>query len=120
VAVRNLYYDQAFAERILALPPSEAQLDVVLRNRFTVAKYGWQPRWFDRDLEKWLHRIKLPALVIWGENDKIMPAEYAALWGKRLPAARVVMVPQCGHLPHVEHAVMVAGHVLDFIAGAAP
>jgi pimeloyl-ACP methyl ester carboxylesterase len=48
-----------------------------------------------------------------------MPPEYAALWHERLPDARVLMVPQCGHLPHVEHAAAVAGHVLDFIAGAA-
>ena len=72
-AVRNLYHDQAFADRILALTPSEEQMDVMLRNRFTVAKLGWQPRWFNPDLEKWLHRIKLPALIVWGDDDKIMP-----------------------------------------------
>jgi pimeloyl-ACP methyl ester carboxylesterase len=116
-ALRNLYHDQSFADRILALTPSEAQLDVMLRNRFTVAKFGWQPRWFDRDLEKWLHRIKLPALVVWGDNDKIMPPEFAALWSGRLPDARVVIVERCGHLPHVEHAPSVARHVLDFLEG---
>jgi hypothetical protein len=42
--VRNLYHDQSFADRILALTPSEAQMDVMLRNRFTMAKLGWQPR----------------------------------------------------------------------------
>jgi hypothetical protein len=34
-AVRNLYHDRTFADRILALTPSEAQMDVMLRNRFT-------------------------------------------------------------------------------------
>jgi pimeloyl-ACP methyl ester carboxylesterase len=68
-AVRNLYHDQSFADRILAIKPSEEQMDVMLKNRFTVAKFGWQPRWFNRDLEKWLHRIKLPALVVSGEDD---------------------------------------------------
>ncbi len=38
-----------------------------------MAKLGWQPRWFNPDLEKWLHRIKLPALIVWGDDDKIMP-----------------------------------------------
>jgi pimeloyl-ACP methyl ester carboxylesterase len=118
-ALRNLYHDQGFADRILATTPNEAQLDVMLHNRFTVAKFGWQPRWFDPDLEKWLHRIKLPALVIWGDDDKIMPPEFAALWCERLPDARLVMVKDCGHLPHVEHAARVAGHVRDFIEGAA-
>src|SRR5690348_12873327 len=34
-AVRNLYHDQAFADRVLAVAPNEAQMDVMLRNRFT-------------------------------------------------------------------------------------
>jgi pimeloyl-ACP methyl ester carboxylesterase len=118
-AVRNLYHDQSFADRILAIKPSEEQMDVMLKNRFTVAKFGWQPRWFNPDLEKWLHRIKLPALVVSGEDDKIMPREYAALWQERLPDARLVTVPECGHLPHVEHADRVARHVRDFLEGVA-
>jgi pimeloyl-ACP methyl ester carboxylesterase len=118
-AVRNLYHDQAFADRILALAPSEEQLDMMLHNRFTVAKFGWQPRWYDPDLEKWLHRVKLPALVVWGDDDRIMPPAYAALWRERLPDARLLMVEDCGHLPHVEHAALVAREVLQFFEGAA-
>jgi pimeloyl-ACP methyl ester carboxylesterase len=118
-AMRNLYHDQAEADRLLALPPNEAQLDAMLHNRFTVAKFGWQPRWYDPDLEKWLHRIKLPALVVWGDDDRIMPPAYAALWRKRLPDARLVMIPECGHLPHVEHATRVAGEIHKFLEGVA-
>jgi pimeloyl-ACP methyl ester carboxylesterase len=118
-ALRNLYHDQSFADRLLAAAPSEAQLDTMLRNRFTVAKFGWQPRWFDPDLEKWLHRIKLPALVIWGDNDKIMPPAFAPLWRDRLPDARVVTIEKCGHLPHVEHAARVADIVRGFVEGVA-
>ena len=118
-ALRNLYYDQSFADRILALKPTEEQMDAVLKNRFAAAKLGWQPRWFDPALETWLHRIKLPALVIWGEDDKIMPAAYAALWRERLPQARLVMLERCGHLPHVEHAERVAREICAFIEEAA-
>jgi pimeloyl-ACP methyl ester carboxylesterase len=118
-AVRNLYHDQSFADRILALNPSDEQMDVMLRNRFTAAKFGWQPRWYNPDLEKWLHRIKLPALIIWGNEDKIMPSVCAALWRERLPDARLVMLEGCGHLPHVERAAMVGNQVLDFLEGVA-
>src|SRR5690348_8335523 len=118
-AVRNLYHDQAFADRVLAVAPNEAQMDVMLRNRFTVAKFGWQPRWYDPDLEKWLHRIKLPALVVWGDDDKIMPPAFAPLWQERLPEARLVRVEGCGHLPHVERAAFVADHVGKFLAEVA-
>ena len=118
-ALRNLYHDQSFADRILAVKPSDEQMDVMLKNRFTVAKFGWQPRWFNPDLEKWLHRIKLPALIVWGDDDKIMPREYADLWQQRLPDARLVRVKECGHLPHIEHAEFVARQIGDFLEGAA-
>jgi pimeloyl-ACP methyl ester carboxylesterase len=93
---------------------------MMLQNRFTATKFGWQPRWFDPDLEKWLHRIKLPALVIWGENDKIMPLTYATVWRERLPEAQLVVVERCGHLPHVERAAEVTRHVLDFLQKVVP
>jgi pimeloyl-ACP methyl ester carboxylesterase len=118
-AVRNLFHDQAYADRILSLTPTEAQMDVMLKNRFTAAKFGWQPRWFNPDLEKWLHRIKLPALVMWGDDDKILPPVNAALWQQRLPDARMVMLKDCGHLPHVEHADKVASDVIAFLEGVA-
>jgi pimeloyl-ACP methyl ester carboxylesterase len=94
-------------------------MEVMLRNRFTATKFGWQPRWFNPDLEKWLHRVKLPSLIVWGDDDKIMPPANAALWQARLPDARLIMVEGCGHLPHVEHAPAVAREVLGFLAGVA-
>jgi pimeloyl-ACP methyl ester carboxylesterase len=84
------------------------------------AKLGWQPRWFNPDLEKWLHRIKLPALVVWGDGDKIMLPANAALWRDRLPNARLVIIEDCGHLPHAEKAALVARHVREFLDGVAP
>ncbi|HTT81356.1 MAG TPA: alpha/beta fold hydrolase [Stellaceae bacterium] len=118
-AVRNLYHDQSFADRILQLTPDQGQLDVMLKNRFSAAKFGWQPRWHNPDLEKWLHRIKLPALVVWGDADKLMPPACAPLWRDRLPDARLVIVNDCGHLPHVEQAPLVARHIRQFLEGVA-
>lgn len=112
---RNLYYNQALAERVLSIKPTDEQMDVLLKNRFTTTKFGWEPRWLNPDLEKWLHRIKLPSLVIWGEDDKVFPAAYAELWKERLPDARVLRLEKCGHLPHVEQADTVIARVRAFL-----
>ena len=118
-AARNLFYDQALAERRLAEVLTEEEADRALVNRFMAARLGWEPRWFNLALERWLHRIKLPALLVWGHEDKVMPPAYAALWQERLPDARLAMIEACGHLPHIEKAEIVGRQVREFLKGAA-
>jgi pimeloyl-ACP methyl ester carboxylesterase len=112
---RNLFHDQSFAEAMLQQKPSEEQMKVLLKNRYAATKYGWEPRWFNPDLEKWLHRIKVPAHLVWGEEDRLLPFAYAEAWMRELPEARLTRMPQCGHLPHIEKAGPTARAVIDFL-----
>jgi pimeloyl-ACP methyl ester carboxylesterase len=114
-AVRNVYHDQSIAERILALPVSDEDADIALTNRFTSAKFGWDPRWYNPSLERWLHRISVPTLVIWGAEDKLFPKDYAARWGERIPHAAVEIIPECGHVALAEKPDLTARGILDLI-----
>jgi pimeloyl-ACP methyl ester carboxylesterase len=116
-AVRNLYHDQQFAEKILALSLSDEDADRQLANRFMAARLGWQPRWYNPALERWLHRIKVPTLLLWGENDKLLPSAYAKVWKSRVPDIRVELLPECGHLPHIEKAELAAEKLVGFLRG---
>ena len=101
-AVRALYHDQSFAEKILSAPPAPDALDVQLKNRHTTARLAWEPRFHDPHLPKWLHRIDVPVKIVWGEKDRIIPAAFASHYKKLLPEAEVHIVKNCGHLPPVE------------------
>ena len=116
---RNLFHDQSLAEKMIARAQtfSEEESDRALTNRFMAARLGWEPRWFGPSLERWLHRISAPTLIVWGKDDKIMPCAYAARWKERIPGASVEIVPDCGHLPFVEKAGPVADRVLAFLGG---
>ena len=46
-----------------------------------------------------------------------MPPANAALWRERLPDPRLVTVKECGHLPHVEQAALVAHQIREFLEG---
>lgn len=46
--------------------------------------------------------IKMPALVITGDNDKIIPKERSIKTANDLPNAKLVVIPNCGHVPHEE------------------
>jgi 4,5:9,10-diseco-3-hydroxy-5,9,17-trioxoandrosta-1(10),2-diene-4-oate hydrolase len=54
-------------------------------------------------------------LVLWGENDKLFPKDYAARWGERIPHAAVEIIPQCGHVPLAEQPDPTARGILDLI-----
>ena len=50
-----------------------------------------------------LHTLAVPTLVLWGENDYVLPAQHAKAAVDRLPRGRLSLFADCGHLPHVEH-----------------
>jgi pimeloyl-ACP methyl ester carboxylesterase len=52
--------------------------------------------------------ITMPALVIWGRQDRLLPVSLAAAWHERLPQAELVILNGCAHLPHIERRREVA------------
>jgi pimeloyl-ACP methyl ester carboxylesterase len=118
---RNRFHDQSLAQAVLAAPPlDDAQADEQLQNQLAAARFGWEPRWFNPDLEKWLHRIDVPTHILWGVQDMILPAAYARLWGERVPGAEVTMIDACGHIPQIEQAEIVTAKVIAFLDRVAP
>lgn len=95
---------------------AEAQ-EIYDRNKFAAAKLCWQPRLFDPKLEKWLHRIDRPTHILWGEEDRIIPAAYARRLQQLITGASVALVPGAGHMMPVEQPDQFAGAVQRFIVG---
>lgn len=114
---RNLFHDQKLAEAMLREEPSQEELDIQMKNRLTMAKLTWQPRLHNPHLAKWLHRIHLPTLILWGAEDKVIPPQYEAAFRELIPNARLEILPQCGHLPQIEKMTEFAGAVTRFAQG---
>jgi pimeloyl-ACP methyl ester carboxylesterase len=102
--IRNLFHNQKFADQILSIPMTEEMADIAIKNSFTTAKLAWSPRFYNRDLPKWLHRIDVPTLVVWGAEDKIFANAHAPAYAKLIPGSRVEIIPECGHVPQIEKA----------------
>lgn len=116
--VRNLVFDQRLAEQMLGREISDEEADIQLTNRFMAVKLGWEPRWYNPALQNWLHRITAPTQIVWGADDRLFPAAYGDLWRDSIAGAALTVVPQCGHLPHIEKAGLTADVVASFINGA--
>ncbi|HEY6993784.1 MAG TPA: alpha/beta hydrolase [Xanthobacteraceae bacterium] len=102
--VRNLFVDQRFADQRLAMSLTEEQIDIGLRNELATADLGWHPRFHHPRVRKWIHRIDVPTLIVWGDSDKIFPARYGEEYHRLIKGSRLVVLPVCGHLPQVEKA----------------
>jgi pimeloyl-ACP methyl ester carboxylesterase len=66
-------------------------------------------------LAQWLHRVKAPTLIVWGEKDRLIPVQHSDEWKKLIPHAKVLRVPNAGHLPMQEDPGAAAA-IADFLA----
>jgi pimeloyl-ACP methyl ester carboxylesterase len=66
-----------------------------------------------------VERILQPALVIWGDRDRLVPFQGVERWTARLPAGRLVVVRGCGHMPIIERPRAVLDAIDEFLAPAA-
>lgn len=49
-----------------------------------------------------LPSLEIPTLVVWGESDRVFPVSQAREAAARLRGGSLELIPDCGHLPHVE------------------
>ena len=68
-------------------------------------------------LEKDLPNIKAPALIIWGDQDKILDISSVTVFEKGLKNHKTVIIKDCGHVPMLEKSQETATQYKDFIKG---
>lgn len=85
------------------------------REQTAMARVVWERPSGNPKLGRWLHRLRMPALLVWGEHDRIRPKAHADHWLKALPSARLELVPDAGHLV-LEEAPATAGLIARFLA----
>ncbi|HXC55554.1 MAG TPA: alpha/beta hydrolase [Rhizomicrobium sp.] len=61
--------------------------------------------------------LKMPVLILWGEEDHLIPVAAAHLWNKALPGSKLIVYPATGHIPMEEVADRSATDVRAFLAG---
>ncbi len=54
------------------------------------------------DVGKHLHKVKVPTLLIYGEDDKTVPVEQAYIVQSAIPQCNLALLKKCGHFPMYE------------------
>ncbi len=114
---RTYAQPERFAPNYTALP--EAEVTEIVHDRVALTRFGWRPYMHNPSLANWLHRIKVPTLVVWGEKDGIVSPEYGHMFATRIPRASFVSEPDAGHFPQIEKPAEIAQKIETFAAAAA-
>ncbi len=94
---------------------SDEVLTVIARNRESFARFCWNPYLHNPKLQKRLHRITVPTLVLWGEKDGIVTTEYGKAFAAAIPGARFETIADAGHYPHIDQPRALAEAIEGFI-----
>ncbi len=61
-----------------------------------------------------LHRLRMPALVVWGERDPYIPDLFADLYAQALGSAELLRLPDAGHWPWLDRPELIE-QILTFL-----
>ena len=62
-----------------------------------------------------IRELKLPTLILWGAQDRLIPSEYGQRFARDIAGARLVVFPQLGHVPQEEDPAATLAVVSEFI-----
>lgn len=79
------------------------------------ALYEFTVSSFQVDLATRLDEITMPVLVITGDDDRIVPTEESIRLASELQGSQLVVVPDCGHVPHEECPAPFLEAVIEFV-----
>lgn len=78
------------------------------REMISLARFSWS-RNYEPKLARWLARVTVPVLLLWGEQDRIIPVQQAKYWVDRLGGpAEIATFDGAGHVLWRESAAVVA------------
>jgi pimeloyl-ACP methyl ester carboxylesterase len=78
-------------------------------------RIAWKPYMYNLSLPNLLGGVKAPSLVVWGDDDQIVPKSAGEVYAKALPGARFETVAACGHCVEMEKPDDLARLVTGFI-----
>ncbi len=68
----------------------------------TMRTLAGDPYMHDPKLLRRLRHVDVPTLLLWGESDRIVTPAYGAAYADAFGDGRLEVIPEAGHLPHIE------------------
>ena len=112
--VKSGFHDPAAFSRVFGDVSTDQleQWDICREMSFRTA---WKPYMYSQTLPHLLGGVRTPALVVWGDDDKIVPHCVQDQYAAALRNARTETVKNSGHSVDMEQPAVLAGLVASFV-----
>jgi pimeloyl-ACP methyl ester carboxylesterase len=109
------FHDQKAFDRVYGAEPSTDQLEMWDICREMSFRIAWKPYMYSQTLPHLLGAVHVPSLVVWGDDDKVVPQSAAKRYVEALPNAKLEIVKASGHCVDMEQPEALAKLVTNFI-----
>jgi pimeloyl-ACP methyl ester carboxylesterase len=89
------------------------------KDGYTVRSFLGNPALGTERLDDRMGTIKVPTLVVWGKQDKLLPIAAGEKYAAGIAGAKLVSFDKCGHVPPIEKTEEFLAAVTGFLGGAA-
>ena len=86
------------------------------RNRESLLLFGWSPTLYNPKLLGRLHRVREPALLLWGADDRVVSTDYGRRFAAAFPDGRFAVIEAAGHYGYLERPDAFADEIAAFLA----
>ena len=111
--LRKSFHDESFATEAMAQRYSD--LSRAPGHRAALLKLSADGAVREKASRAKLSGIDVPTLILWGEDDNIIPAAHARRFERAIPGAVAITYADTGHIPQEEVAVRSAEDVRAFL-----
>src|SRR5882762_3200184 len=92
---------------------------LAVHDGYTVRSFLGNPTREKERLDDRLASIKVPTLVVWGKQDKLLPIASGERYAAGIAGAKLVSFDKCGHVPPIEKTEEFLAAVVAFLGGGA-
>ena len=98
---------------------SDDDMVALARNWDALCLYAWRPHMYNPQLRRWLRRIAVPTLVLWGGSDRIVTPAYGRAYAALIPGACFEVIDAAGHHPESEQPRAFVDQIARFLGSPA-
>lgn len=114
-AMSYLFADPNIAAMMRAQTPNADMITAMWSEQAAAARLIWK-RPYNPQLERRLHHIKAPVLLLWGAEDRLVPVAHGRKLQGLISGSRLEIIQGAGHVAPLEKPQELAGAIIAFAA----